>query len=214
HLLGVVARGARVPERERGDPVGVDVLGGAFELGERGDGGPRGGGVRVVDLEQQRLVGLDDQRPVGHDPWYSLQANGAPRDATQRDAYVRSGERIGDGHLDEWGPPELGLYFPGSVRERTNATAIIPGPGGQRPSPEGACRIGARTKASRNTRPVRPRPKARRIVPMLKPPGQDTRTRPPTAHRALFVRPALAESGAHVPECGRSSPAILRGTLT
>ena len=37
-LLGVVAGGARVPQAERREPVGVDVLGGALELGERRDG--------------------------------------------------------------------------------------------------------------------------------------------------------------------------------
>ena len=36
-LLGVVAGGAGVPQAERGEAVGVDVLGGALELGERRD---------------------------------------------------------------------------------------------------------------------------------------------------------------------------------
>ena len=66
-LLGVVAGGARVPQAERREPVGVDVLGRALELGERRD---RLAAVRralVVDLEQQRLVGLDDEGSVrGH----------------------------------------------------------------------------------------------------------------------------------------------------
>ncbi len=66
HLLGVVPGRARVPQRQRGDPVGVDVFGGAFEFGERRDGGARGLGELVVDLEQHRFVGLDDQRAVGH----------------------------------------------------------------------------------------------------------------------------------------------------
>ena len=65
-LLGVVPGGARVPQAQRGDPVGVDVLGGALELGERGDGPAGLLGARVVDLEQQRLVALDDQRSIRH----------------------------------------------------------------------------------------------------------------------------------------------------
>ena len=40
-LLGVVAGGAGVPQPQRGQPVGVDVLGGALELGERRDRGAR-----------------------------------------------------------------------------------------------------------------------------------------------------------------------------
>ena len=56
--------GSCVPEAQRGHPVGVDVLGGALELGERGDRPPRLLGARVVDLQQQRLVALDDQRAV------------------------------------------------------------------------------------------------------------------------------------------------------
>ena len=61
-----MAGGARVPQAERGDPVGVDVLGGALELGEGCDGAAAGLRLLVVDLEQQGLVGLDDQGPVGH----------------------------------------------------------------------------------------------------------------------------------------------------
>ena len=72
-LLGVVAGGAGVPQAERGEPVGVDVLGGALELGERRDGPAGGLGVGVVDLEQERLVALDDQGSVSH----GLRANAA-----------------------------------------------------------------------------------------------------------------------------------------
>ena len=68
HLLGVVPRGAGVPERQRGDPVGVNVFRSAFEFGERGDRRTRGVGLLVVDLEQDRLIGLNDQRAVGHRP--------------------------------------------------------------------------------------------------------------------------------------------------
>ncbi len=62
-LLGVVARSARIPQRERRDPVGVDVLGSTFEFGERCDRLTSGLRIGVVDLEQQRFVGLHDQGP-------------------------------------------------------------------------------------------------------------------------------------------------------
>ena len=68
-LLGVVAGGARVPQPERREPVGVDVLRRPLELGERRDRLAAVGGLLVVDLEQQRLVALDDQGSVGcHQP--------------------------------------------------------------------------------------------------------------------------------------------------
>ena len=64
-LLGVVPGGAGVPQGERRHAVGVDVLGRPFEFGERGDLLAAGVGQRVVDLQQQGLVGLDDERTVG-----------------------------------------------------------------------------------------------------------------------------------------------------
>ena len=69
-LLGVVAGGARVPQAERGEPVGVHVLRGPLELGERRDGLAAVLGPLVVDLEQQGLVGLDDQRTLEASPAY------------------------------------------------------------------------------------------------------------------------------------------------
>jgi hypothetical protein len=66
HRLGVVPGRPRVPQPERGQPVRVHVLGGALQLGERRDGHPAGERVRVVDLQQERLVGLNDQRATGH----------------------------------------------------------------------------------------------------------------------------------------------------
>jgi len=53
----------RPSERE---PVGVDVLRCAFELGERRDLSAGVLGGRMVDLEEQGLVRLDDERAVGH----------------------------------------------------------------------------------------------------------------------------------------------------
>ena len=65
-LLGVVAGGAGVPEAERGEPVGVDVLRAALELGEGGDRLAAVARALVVDLEQQGLVRLDDEGAVVH----------------------------------------------------------------------------------------------------------------------------------------------------
>jgi hypothetical protein len=42
------------------------MLGGALQLGERGDVLTALAGQGVVDLEKQGLVGLDDERTVGH----------------------------------------------------------------------------------------------------------------------------------------------------
>ena len=51
HLLGVVPGRAGVPQRQRGDAVGVDVFGRALQFGERGDRGARRTGQLVVDFE-------------------------------------------------------------------------------------------------------------------------------------------------------------------
>ncbi len=66
HLLGIVAGGAGVPEAQRGEPVGVDVLRGPLQLGEGGDRLATVAGLGVVHLQQEGLVALDDQRAVGH----------------------------------------------------------------------------------------------------------------------------------------------------
>ena len=66
HLLGIVARRTRVPQCQRGDPVGMDVLRCPFQFGEWRDSGSRGTGHLVVDLQQDGFIGLDDQWSVGH----------------------------------------------------------------------------------------------------------------------------------------------------
>ncbi|SKT09241.1 Uncharacterised protein [Mycobacteroides abscessus subsp. abscessus] len=66
HLFGIMSRGAGVPQCERGDAVGVYMFGSAFELGERGDSLARRVCLVVVDLQQHGLIGLDDQRSIGH----------------------------------------------------------------------------------------------------------------------------------------------------
>ena len=85
-LLGVVAGGAGVPQPQRGQPVGVDVLRRALQLGERRDRLAAVGCAFVVDLEQQGLVGLDDERAVMHRS--SLRA--APHDGRARRGRRRS----------------------------------------------------------------------------------------------------------------------------
>jgi hypothetical protein len=49
-LFSVMTRGARVPQRQGGDPVGVDVFGGALKLREGRNRGARRAGRWMVDL--------------------------------------------------------------------------------------------------------------------------------------------------------------------
>jgi len=64
--LRVQAGGPGVPQAQRRQPVGVHVLRGALQLRERGDRLAAGRGVRMVHLQQQGPVALDDQRSVAH----------------------------------------------------------------------------------------------------------------------------------------------------
>ena len=59
--FGVQPGGSGVPQGQRGDPVGVDVLGRPLQLGEGGDVAAGVLGAGVGDL----LVGLDDQGAIG-----------------------------------------------------------------------------------------------------------------------------------------------------
>ena len=59
------SRRRRVPDRERRDPVGVDVLGRLEQLAERADGVPGRGVGRTADLQQDGAIALDDQGEVG-----------------------------------------------------------------------------------------------------------------------------------------------------
>src|SRR5665648_732406 len=65
-LLGVVPGSAGIPQAERSQPVGVHVLGRAFQLGERCDSPACRLSVRVVDLKEECLVALNDQGSVSH----------------------------------------------------------------------------------------------------------------------------------------------------
>ena len=61
-----VPGGARVPQPEPGDPVGVDVLGRALELGEDRQFVAGALGVRVRHFEQHGAVALHDEGAVSH----------------------------------------------------------------------------------------------------------------------------------------------------
>jgi hypothetical protein len=89
-LLGVVPGGAGVPQRERGDPVGVHVLGGALQLRERRDGRAALAGQRMVDLEEQGLVRLDDQGAVTQRRNAFLQGSAQPGPAARNTGLNRS----------------------------------------------------------------------------------------------------------------------------
>ncbi len=65
-LLRVVSGRAGVPQTERSDAIGVDVLRRSLQLGERCNGAPCLGRLGVVDLEQEGLVALNNQCAVSH----------------------------------------------------------------------------------------------------------------------------------------------------
>ena len=65
HRVGRHAGGGGVPERERRQAVGVNVLGALLQLGERRDRVAGLGVQRIVDLQQDRAVALHDQRIGG-----------------------------------------------------------------------------------------------------------------------------------------------------
>ena len=57
--------GGGVPQRERRQAIGVDVLRGLLQLGEREQGVAGLGVERVVDFEQDGAVALHDRRIAG-----------------------------------------------------------------------------------------------------------------------------------------------------
>ena len=65
-LLGVVTGCSRVPQSERSQPVGVDVLRGPFEFSEGCYRLAAIDSVAVLDFQEKCLVALDDQWSVGH----------------------------------------------------------------------------------------------------------------------------------------------------
>ena len=63
--FGVQTGGPCVPQRQWSDPIGVDVLGRALQLGEGRDGAAGVVGAGAGHLQEDRLVGLDDEGAVG-----------------------------------------------------------------------------------------------------------------------------------------------------
>ena len=229
-LLGVVPGGPRVPQRQRGDAVGVDVLGGAFELREGSDrrAGLRSG--RMVDLEQQGLVGLDDQGPVGHSAFPSYGPS------TGRAVEARSG---GVGNP---GPtrPDTSARTHRHTRGCTRRGALrrkgyTPAPrthacradhtGLPRPSPSPSGRVETRSGPASGRpadRPVPTRrsdgsaddsdaPRARTFLLRARPPSARPGPTPSpssTASRAHLGSSTFANRRSHVSQCGRTSSAI------
>jgi len=66
HVLGGVPGRAGVPQTEPRDPVRVDVLGRALQLGEDRELVAGALGVGVGDLEEHGAVALDDQGAIRH----------------------------------------------------------------------------------------------------------------------------------------------------
>ena len=184
-LLGVVPRGARVPQRQRGDAVGVDVLGGAFQLGERSDrraglrrrpgGRPRAAGsCRTGRSAARRPQCASFLRPLhGPERWSAsrlgerarqVRAHGAERHAGGARGGERSVERATLLH-----------------RERTHAAPIIPGSPGHRPPRAGVSRP-EWSRVGSAGRPTRPDEKVATVPPM-------TPTLP--AHAPSFSVPVL-----------------------
>ena len=64
-VLGGVAGGGGVPQREGGNAVGVHVVGALDELGEGGQGVAGGREAGIERFQQEGAVGLDDERVVG-----------------------------------------------------------------------------------------------------------------------------------------------------
>jgi len=161
----------------------VDVLGGALQLGKGRDCAPRCHCLGVINFQEQRLVGLDYQRPVGHDGLSSSRRAGRAR---------------------QGGVANAGYTPTAQSEERTRADEILPVPDGHCPSPSG--------RVSRSS--GRSRQKAHRLPTMSTLRTRNPATWPPTARGTQFSRSGIADCRSDVSQFDRSSPAILRGTLT
>ena len=69
HAARIQPRRGGIPERERRQPIGVDVLGRLLQLGELRQRIARLGVERMIHLQQYRAVALDDQSD-----WWSVLA--------------------------------------------------------------------------------------------------------------------------------------------
>ena len=61
-LRRIVTCGAGVPQRQRGNAIRVNVLGGSLQLRERGERISGFGGLLVIDLQQHSLIRLHNER--------------------------------------------------------------------------------------------------------------------------------------------------------
>ena len=61
HGVGGHAGGGGVPQRQRRQAIGVDVFGAFFQFGEGGQGVAGLGVTRVVHLDQDGAIALDDE---------------------------------------------------------------------------------------------------------------------------------------------------------
>ena len=127
-LLGIMAGSHRIPQPQRGEPVGVDVLGGSLQLGERGNGMTALVGQGMIDLQQQGSVGLDDEgtrnvrHPVNYDSVMAWWARGAER-RRRFAGELTAQPRGGNGNEDRgWG--QRSLAWPGGVSRRLPGSLV------------------------------------------------------------------------------------------
>src|ERR1041384_2446050 len=189
----------------------MDGLRGTFQLGERRDGHPGVVGLRVIDLEQQRLVGLHDQRAVGHCTKQLLRTRDLPSLPTSAaDAKIPAVRcrRGGPGQyrLPRWpnaprevdDPPNPGP-IPGPPGPRTP-----PGPRATRPEPLTEPLTGPARWLS-GTRRSAPPPRSADVPAAFSPGHAARRLSAPSA-----TRPPAGESAARL--CAAQPAARFRAT--
>ena len=215
-LLRVVPGGAGVPQRERGDAVGVDVLGRAFELGERGDrraglGGGRDGRPRAAGSCRTGRSGARRARRI---PSYGLSTGRggvAARGSGDGATPSAPGEERHAGRGTPGDAPSKGLHS-------STENARMPRRSYRAPPaialPERACRGPEWSRVGSAGRPTRPDEKVRRSPDELRrsPPAPapvPARLRRPssTAGRAHLGSRRSQTVGPRVSECGRTSSA-------
>ena len=123
HLLGVMPGGTGVPQRERGDPVGVHMLRRALQLGKRRDRRPRLSRARMVDLQQEGLVRLHDQRAVHHASTVQAAADEA---CGRRPSLWMNGRMHRGGHRRRWAGRQRGASAPAGAEPKVSSTSATP----------------------------------------------------------------------------------------
>src|SRR5216683_2186448 len=61
HCRGGHAGGGRIPQRQVGEAIRVNMLGAFFQFRERGQGVASGGIARIVNFDENRAVALNDE---------------------------------------------------------------------------------------------------------------------------------------------------------